>query len=98
MTSICKRSNGLDLHWRGRSVENSSRRPWTRGHSYSFYGSAISKRVTEDFVDGIYEDHLQLVANFFRYVLEVALVSPRQNDGFDAGAARGQYLLLDSAH
>ena len=55
------------------------------------------KRRGERVVDVLDPDEGELLARVGRDVLEVAAVARRQHHGGDAGAQRGQHLLLDAA-
>src|SRR5580765_1766737 len=60
---------------------------------FRLHAEAGANRV----LDAVEEHELELVARFLRHVLEVLLVAPRQHHRLDAGAQRGESLLLDPA-
>ena len=51
-------------------------------------------RATQGSVHGIQQHELQLVAGFGRRVLQILGIAARDHDGGDAGALRGEDLLL----
>ncbi len=58
---------------------------------------SIAQCQFEDAIHVLNQFKLQLFPDMLRHFLQIALIFPGQNDGFNAGAMRGQHFIANAA-